>query len=162
MDFQGKLRSMASIYLLCDDKIWLLHRSSGIAKDTWIASAGGHMEACDQADAKTTALRELSEELTLTEADLTDLTCRYVTLRRTSEELRINYYFFAQLIHRNPLTSNEGELRCFSLEETVDLPMPPTARFVLTHYRTIGRYNRCVYGGIADENTVTFAELPAF
>jgi len=162
MECSGKLRSMASIYLVRGEEILLLNRSTGVAGGTWIAAAGGHFEPDELCDARACALRELEEELGLTADDLKDLALRYVTLRRTKDELRQNYYFFAELTGRDPQSSTEGTLRWFSCSELRALEMPVTAKFMLEHYLAIGRESGKVYGGVADGKAVLFTELPAF
>lgn len=90
----GKLRNMTSIYLTQGDKILLLYRQGGrVVSDTWVASAGGHFEPYELNDARACVLRELQEEIGLTEDSLQNLRLRYVTLRRTKGEIRQNYYF---------------------------------------------------------------------
>ena len=162
MDYIDKLRSMASIYLVRGEEILLLNRSAGIAGGTWIAAAGGHFEPDELCDARACVLRELEEELGLTADDRKGLAMRYVTLRRTKDELRQNYYFFAELTGKEPQSSTEGTLKWFSPAELAALEMPFTAKFTLEHYFAIGRKSGKVYGGIADGKVVAFTELPAF
>lgn len=139
MEHSGKLRNMASIYLMRGENLLLLNRSAGVAGGTWIAAAGGHFEPDELCDARACALRELEEELGLTAGDLKGLTLRYVTLRRTKDELRQNYYFFAELNGKEPQSSTEGTLRWFAPTELGALDMPFTAKFVLEHFWAIGR-----------------------
>lgn len=159
-----KLRNMASIYLICDDKILLLYRQgSRVVNDVWTGSAGGHFEENELNDAEACVLRELEEELSITKNMITDLEMKYITLRRKGE-IRQNYYFFANLPNGTEmeLKSNEGILRWFPIEEIYELDMPFTAKFVVEHYLKIGRYDNVMYGGIADGKTVVFTELLDF
>lgn len=162
MEYSGKLRNMASIYLMRGEKFLLLNRSAGVAGGTWVAAAGGHFEPDELCDARACAVRELTEELGLTVKDLKGLTLRYVTLRRTKDELRQNYYFFAELTGKDPQSSTEGTLRWFSPAELCALDMPLTAKFVLEHFLSIGCESNKVYGGIANGRAVSFTEMPAF
>lgn len=158
----GKLRNMASVYLRNDDQVLLLYRKgSSIVSNHWIGSAGGHFEANELNDAKACVLRELYEELNLHPWQLKNLSLRYVTLRYTDGEIRQNYYFFADIICELPkdMQSTEGTLQWFPLNGTSSLRMPFTARFMLDHYISIGQYDSCLYGGIADKETVTFLKL---
>ena len=129
----GKLRNMASVYLLHEGRILLLYRQgSSIVSNLWIGSAGGH-------DAKACMIRELSEELSIDEASLDCLSLRYITIRYTDGELRQNYYFFANLresISQAP-KSTEGITKWFSLDSLDDLPMPFTAHHVIKHYLSV-------------------------
>ena len=159
----GKLRNMTSVYILCKDKILLLYRQGGrVVNNVWVASAGGHFEENELNDAKTCVLRELNEELGLTEDDLVSFKMRYVTLRRTQGEIRQNYYFFAEVddYEKFDLKSNEGQLQWFDVSEVHSLEMPYTAKYVVQHYLNIGRYNSNLYCGAADGNQIVFVELP--
>ena len=155
----GKLRNMASVYLRKGDRILLLYRQGhSIVSNLWIGSAGGHFIELELNDAKKCVLRELHEELNLTENMLQNLSLRYVTLRYTDGEIRQNYYFFAELSDKAPkrIESNEGITEWFLLDELTALPMPFTARFVIDHYLSVGQDNQILYGGIADANQVYF------
>lgn len=159
----GRLRNMTSIYLLCEDKMLLLYRQgSRVVNDVWIGSAGGHFEENELNDAGACVLRELEEELSITQDMICDMELRYVTLRRRNEEIRQNYYFFAKLPNGNNmhLTSNEGQLKWISLTELKNFEMPFTAQYVINHYLDVGQYNHKMYGGIADGEKVEFVEMP--
>ena len=143
MENKGKLRNMASIYLSCEDKMLLLFRQgSRVVNDLWVGSAGGHFEAEEYNDAKACVLRELKEELSVTEGMLNGLQLRYITMRRTKDEIRVNYYFFAELKGgmEMELSSNEGILKWFASEKITELQMPFTAKFVMEHYLREGKY----------------------
>ena len=161
----GKLRNMTAIYLLHGDKMLLLYRQgSKVVSDVWIGAAGGHFEEWEVNDSKACVLRELKEELGITEDMLRDLRLRYVVIRGTKGEIRQNYYFFAELKEDVSweLTSNEGQLKWFSLEELPEVKMPFSAHFMMKHYLSIGRYDDRVYGGIADGEKVVFTEVVEF
>lgn len=161
----GQLRNMTSLYLIKGDRILLLYRQGGsVVNDVWVGSAGGHFENFELNDARACVLRELQEELGITENEIDNLRLRYVTLRRTRKELRQNYYFFADLRDQvnDQLVSNEGICKWFALEDVYSLKMPFTAQFVLEHYLKEGRHTDMVYGGIADGEQVVFIDLPAF
>ncbi len=161
----GKLRNMASVYLLRGEKLLLLYRIGGsVVSDIWVASAGGHFEKEELNDAKACVLRELEEELGLTEKDITGLALRYVTLRRTEKEIRQNYYFFACLKEDidSSLISDEGKCAWFDSKDVLSLPMPITAKYMLEHYLSTGRYDHTVYGGITQENKMVFGAMPVF
>lgn len=159
------LRNMTGVYLINNDKILLLYRQgSKVANQTWIASAGGHFEEYELNDAKACVLREMQEELSVTEDMLTDLKLRYVSLRRTNGEIRQNYYFFANLKdeYLPELASNEGDLKWFDLNEVSALKMPYSAKYMMEHYLSIGRKNDKVYVGVADGTGVVFTELEEY
>ena len=161
----GKLRNMTAIYILCDNKILLLYRQGGkVVNNVWVASAGGHFEENELNDARRCVLRELEEEIGITEKELRDLEMRYIALRSVNGEIRQNYYFFAKVDNEAQisLNSNEGKLQCFNLSEINSLEMPYTAKYVLQHYCAIGINNSQVYCGVADGKQVVFTELPEY
>ncbi len=162
---EGKLRNMTSIYITSADRILLLLRQGGrVVNNVWVGSAGGHFEEFELNDAKACVLRELKEELGLTDSEIKNLSLRYVTLRRTKGEIRQNYYFFAELnngVDEN-LVSNEGTCKWFAYPELLTLEMPFTAKYVIEHYLKIGHNTNEVYGGIADGEKVIFIKMPEF
>lgn len=160
----GKLRNMTSLYLKHKDKMLLLYRiGSDVIEDSYIGAAGGHFEEEELNNPKACVLRELQEEMGLTEKDIANLTLRYVTLRVKNGEVRQNYYFFADLVNFDlNLKSNEGNLEWFSKEEVLKLPMPYTAKYVVKHYLEVGQYNEVLYAGIPNAEGVLFTELKDF
>ena len=154
---------MTSIYLLREEKVLLLYRQGGrVVNNVWTGSAGGHFENHELNDAKACVLRELHEELGLGAEDIEGLTLRYITLRRIKGEIRQNYYFFANMKEHvnDDLVSNEGICKWFSLDDMRSLEMPFTAKFVMEHFYTIGRYTDKIYAGIANADKVDFLDLP--
>ena len=161
----GTLRNMASIYISKGDKMLLLYRQGGrVVNDVWVGSAGGHFEEYELNDARTCVLRELQEELGLTEKEIENMRLRYVTLRRSKGEIRQNYYFFADLKDgtNEEFSSNEGVSRWFLLSELSSLEMPFTSKYVIDHYLNVGYKTDIIYGGIADGEKVVFTEMPEF
>lgn len=158
----GKLRNMASLYLRKGNEILLLFRQgNSIVSNLWIGSAGGHFEMPELNDAKACVLRELYEELSITEDQLENLTLRYVTLRYTGDEIRQNYYFFAELTAdvQGVPHSNEGITQWFQIDKLQHLPMPFTARHMIDHYVSTGRFDDHLYGCIASGDSVVFQKL---
>ena len=130
----GKLRNMTSVYLTGEKGILCLYRiGSRVANNKYIGSAGGHFEEAELNDAKACALREMQEELGLTEDDVENLKLRYITLRLKNGEIRQNYYFFGRLKTQRPLESTEGNLHWFSYEDAENLQMPAAAKDMMLH-----------------------------
>lgn len=157
-----KLRNMTGIYLSCNGQMLLLYRQGGrVVSNQWIASAGGHFEPEELNDPKACVLRELKEELNLTEDDLTGLRMRYIALRNTKGEIRQNYYFFADLKpeHYSLFTSNEGKCRWVDYADIMNYDMPLTARYVMDHYLRVGKYTDDLYGGVYDGTDYHFTEI---
>ena len=140
----------------------LLYRQGGrVVTNQWVASAGGHFEKEELNDPKACVLRELKEELNLTEDDLTDLRMRYIGLRNVNGEIRQNYYFFANLKpeHYALFTSNEGKCRWVDYPEIMNYDMPLTARYVMEHYLRVGQYTDDLYSAVSDGKVFQFTAL---
>ena len=162
----GRLRSMTSVYFVREDGILCLFRvGSRIANNKYVGAAGGHFERDEVASARACILREMKEELGLTEADTEGLHMKYITLRLKDGEVRQNYYFFACLKEEKELVSNEGTLRWVKWEELPDLNMPVSAKHMILHYARIGRFDDRAYASVAlsdHEGDAVFAELREF
>lgn len=158
-----KLRNMTSLYLYNDTGLLCLYRlGSKVADHMYIGSAGGHFEEGELNDPKKCVLREMQEELGLTEEDITGLTLRYITMRLKNGEIRQNYYFFARLKEERELHSNEGILRWVSWEEVPALEMPGSARHMICHYLKEGRFTDQLYGGITRAEGTEFVVFEEF
>ena len=157
------LRNMTSVYLTGEQGILCLDRiGSRVVSNRYIGSAGGHFEHHELNDPYACALRELQEELGLTEADVEGFTLRYVTHRLMGNEIRQNYYFFARMKSEQELTSTEGNLRWVKPEEFADLPMPTSAKHMILHYLQTGQYDEEIYAGITEETGTAFVPLRSF
>ena len=157
-----KLRNMTGIYLSCNGQMLLLYRQGGrVVSNRWIASAGGHFHPDELNDPKACVLRELKEELNLTEDDLTDLRMRYIGMRNVGGEIRQNYYFFANLKpeHYALFTSNEGKCRWVDYAEIMTYEMPLTARYVMEHYLRTGQYTDELYSAVSDGEGYQFTAM---
>lgn len=157
----NELRSMASVYLRRGNELLLLFRQgSRVVNDLWISSAGGHFEPFELDRPKECALRELEEELNITLEDISDFKLKYIALRNVNNEIRQNYYYFAELRSdfKNKLSSNEGLLKWFDLSELPFQDMPLTCQIILQHYVThLDDIN--LYGGIVTNETTDLIRL---
>ena len=159
----GKLRNMTSVYLTGEKGILCLFRiGSRVANNKYVGSAGGHFEKEELSDARACALREMGEELGLTEADVQDLKLRYVTYRLKNGEIRQNYYFFGKLLSEKTLHSTEGNLQWFTYEEAENLHMPASAKHMMLHYLKTGRFDENLYAGITQEQGTQFVIMKEF
>ena len=159
----GKLRNMTSLYLVDDSGILCLYRiGSRVANQKYVGSAGGHFEPCELNDARACVLREMQEEMGLTESDVEGLRLRYITHRLTGGEIRQNYYFFARLKEERPLTSTEGTLRRVPYGQIPALEMPVSAKHMILHYVKEGRFTDKLYAGITEERGTHFVEMREF
>lgn len=158
-----KLRNMTSIYLVREDAVLCLYRiGSRVANNRYIGSAGGHFEKEELNDPKACVLREMQEELGLSEADVEDLRMRYITHRLKDGEIRQNYYFFARLKDERQLTSTEGILQWVSYDKVPQLNMPVSAKHMILHYLETGRFNGTLYAGITREQGTDFVPMVEF
>ena len=159
----GKLRNMTSVYLTGEKGILCLYRiGSRVANHKYIGSAGGHFERSELNDAKACVLREMEEELGLSESAVIDLKLRYAMMRLKDGEIRQNYYFFGKLKGEQELKSNEGILEWIPYEGFDELPMPVSAKDMILHYLKVGRFDDNLYGGIACEDGTKFVPMKDF
>ena len=160
----GMLRNMAGIYITDKDKMLLLYRiGSRVVQPSW-CNIGGHFEEFELNNPKACALREVFEETGIKESDITNLKLKYVTLRNKNNEIRQNYYFFADLNNENLHLKdcNEGILEWVEISKVLDKDMPYSSKEVLKHYLSIGKDDNNIYTGITTETQVIFTQLNEF
>lgn len=154
------LRNMTALYVVDPDRqeILMLYRTgSRVGEPNW-RGVGGHFEEAELNDPDQCILREFEEETGL---DFSLLSCpalRYISLNCVNDEIRQNYYYFAEAA-KDALTLNscaEGTLRWVPFKEAGSLPQPFTAGFMLRHYLAEGRHNHLLYGAIGHDQTVSF------
>ena len=163
MAMDVRLRNMTSVYLTGEKGILCLYRiGSRVVSNRYIGSAGGHFEKEELNDPKTCVLREMQEELGLSEEDVEGLALRYITHRLMGGEIRQNYYFFGRLKRDVELQSTEGTLRWVKPEEFPELPMPVSAKHMILHYLEYGRYDDVLYAGITQETGTVFVPMVEF
>ena len=153
------LRNMTSLYIVLENGILLLLRNSGIAKDLYTGTAGGHFEPAELNDPLSCILRETKEELGLKPDDFSEIALRYIALKAVPGEVRQNYYYFARL--KDPhkaehLVSKEGKLTFVEFNRISDFAMPFCPKFVLDHWLAVGRFDEKLYGGAAEESDLKF------
>lgn len=159
----GKLRNMTSLYLTGEQGILCLYRiGSRVANHKFIGSAGGHFEPGELNDARVCVIREMGEELGLSESDVQDLKLRYITLRQMEGEIRQNYYFFASLKEPRELKSTEGTLHWIPVDGFRDLNMPVSAKHMILHYLQQGRFDDLLYAGITGTDGTNFVPMVEF
>lgn len=158
-----RLRNMTSLFFVREDGLWCLYRiGSRVANHKYVGACGGHFEESELSSPEACVLREMKEELGLLPGDIEDLRLRYITLRYMGHEIRQNYYFFARLKGEKPMHSTEGELRFFTWEELEKVDMPVSARHMMDHYLTVGRFDENRYAGITEPGGSRFVKLRHF
>lgn len=132
-----------------------------MVNNVYTGSAGGHFEPFELNSPQSCVLREIKEEINVTEDMTEGLSLRYITLRNVKDEVRQTYYFFAVLKKEPPdgLSSNEGTLHWVSFEDALSLEMPFTAKYVIEHYLKTGQYDSKLYGGISSSENVIFTNM---
>lgn len=133
-----------------------------MANHKYVGACGGHFEESELTSPEACVLREMGEELELHPEDIEDLTLRYMTVRYMGHEIRQNYYFFARLKEERKLHSSEGELRFFTWKELENVEMPVSARHMMDHYLTVGRFDENRYAGITEPGGSRFVKLQCF
>lgn len=160
----NRLRNMASIYLFYQNQVLMLYRiGSRVVAPSW-CGIGGHFEHEELNDPAACVLRELYEETGIEPAELYDLRLRYITLRMKNNEIRQNYYFFAQLKDSSRVLPecNEGLLEWIDVKAVMQKEMPCTAFHCLKHYFQVGKETSIQYAGIATETGIDFVALTEF
>lgn len=159
----GKLRNMTSVYLTGEQGILCLYRiGSRVANNKFIGSAGGHFENAELNDARACILREMQEELGISELDVSDLRMRYITYRLKDGEIRQNYYFFGKLNEGRILESTEGILHWIPYDGFENLNMPVSAKHMILHYLEVGRFDNNLYAGITRPEGTEFIPMEEF
>lgn len=158
------LRNMASLYIKDGNQLLMLYRiGSEVIEPSW-CGIGGHFENSELNDPKKCVLRELYEETGIKEKHIGNLQLRYITLRLKNNEIRQNYYFFADIQNRNIQLSecDEGILEWINFDDVIKKEMPFSAKYCLRHYFRFGKNNAKQYAGIATEAGLDFVELSEF
>ncbi len=158
------LRNMTGIYISRGAEMLMLYRiGSRVVEPSW-CGIGGHFEEEELNDPRACMLRELEEEIGLRESALENLRLRYVTLRLKNGEIRQNYYYFADLKSGEEvnLISDEGNVEWVSYDKILNRKMPLTAKFMLEHYISTGRFTEKLYSGTTTETGMVFTELKDF
>lgn len=109
-------------------------------------------------DNMSAVLREMNEEIGLTKRDISNLTMKYLCIRNAKKEIRLNYYFFADLkCSKDKITKcNEGKLKWVKFDELNNLKMPYTAQKAIWHYLSVGINDDNFYVGTVDDDKCTF------
>ena len=158
------LRNMTGIYISRGAEMLMLYRiGSRVVEPSW-CGIGGHFEDHELNNPRICVLRELDEEIGLKDGSLKNLHLRYVTLRLKNGEIRQNYYYFADLKPDEEVTliSEEGKVEWIPFDKVLDRKMPLTAKFMLEHYMSIGKFTEELYSGITTETGMVFTELKEF
>lgn len=112
-----------------------VHRK--FAPGIW-AGVGGHLEPHEINNPEEACLREVYEETKIQKKDLENLKLKYIILRRSKNEIRIQYVYFANSKTRSISQTDEGKLFWINKNDLFDRDLSTTARETLKHYKTYG------------------------
>lgn len=130
-----KLRTTTTTYLMNNDDFLLMERAKNrkFAPGIW-AGVGGHLEPHEINNPEESCLREIYEETGIEEKDLENLKLKYIVLRRSKDEIRIQYVYFANSKTRDIIQTDEGELFWINKKELFERDLSATTRETLKHY----------------------------
>ena len=158
------LRNMTAVYITDRDRMLLLYRvGSRVVPPSW-CGIGGHFEPEEWNDPRRCVLRELYEETGIKENDIANLRLKYITFRLKNNEIRQNYYFFAEWSRRELALKpcGEGTLEWVEIRNLAGLEMPHGAKHCLEHYLRTGIRDDDVYCGSAVADGVVWTALKEF
>ena len=147
-----RTRLLATAFLMNEGHVLLMRRARNARLfPGWWAPIGGHLEAGEMNDPRTTCLREIREETGLTGNHLVGLSLRYVVHRQRESEIRTQYVYFGSTRTRNVSSNAEGELCWVQMETAPSLDVSATTRFILEHHLREPRpRDGCIYVGTVD------------
>lgn len=138
-----RLRNVATAFLMNGDDILMTERSQTrkIAPGYWYG-VGGHLEPDELNDPHAACLREIREETGLDASHVLDLRLRYIVLRRSGQEIVINYFFFGRTDTRKVAqAAGEDVLHWIPRREALDRPFFPAIGLTLAHGLEAGAAN---------------------
>ncbi len=109
------------------------------------AGVGGHVEPAELNDPEAAILREISEETTLTAAEIKDLQLKAIVLRLAGVEIRQQYVYFGSASRDGPQVSPEGDLAWIPRQGVLELPSSAATRAILSRH---------ISGGVGKEVAV--------
>ena len=134
-----KLRTTAAAYLKNGEDYLLMRRSMErkFAPGIW-AGVGGHLEPDEINSPEEACLREIFEETQISKSNIHNLKLKYIILRRSKDEIRIQYIYFGETSTRHFVNTDEGELFWISKEALLNRELSATTRMTFEHYFEYG------------------------
>ncbi len=114
------IRNLSAIYIIKDNQVLLLYKEkSRLFKNPIWVTIGGHFEEIDKGNPLACAKRELHEEIGLTFDDFKEAQLKYVTIRKTKDEIRQQYVY---MVYPKdgitiPDTCDEGKLEWVDIDK---------------------------------------------
>ena len=111
---------------------------------------GGHLEPDEINIPYDACLREIQEETGIGPDEIEDLQMKYIVMRRGSDEIVLNYFFFGRTLTRAVTASDEGTLTWVPESEVLEYHFFEAIRLTLAHYLETGRQTDGVLVGVVD------------
>ena len=140
-EFDIVTRITAGAFLSYGNKVLMMKR--GLHKEMgagmW-AGIGGHMDLTDIKNPRAinlseTCCREVFEEAEIPGAAIKNLKLRYITVRKTENQIRWHHHYFGELEIEVPLPKcSEGEFHWVDKTNMLSLPMSTSVREAVKHW----------------------------
>jgi 8-oxo-dGTP diphosphatase len=149
-------------FLEKDGKFLLMLRAKNrkLAAGVW-CGVGGHIEQRELNHPQAACLREIEEETGITSDHVSDLTLRYLIIRRGGDTLRLNYIYFGRTDAEPTTVTNEGELHWIAKNALADRKFTATFTKMIEHYATHPEENRVMVGVAFGEGECEMIFTPA-
>lgn len=158
-----KLRVMTTAYLVNDDELLMMERSKErrFAPGIW-AGVGGHLEPEEINNPYKACIREIYEETGIEEEYISGLNLKYMILRRSKEEIRVQYVYIGNALKRKVKNTDEGNLYWISKDNLFEKELSVTTQMTLKHYLEYGSEIRDILVGVvsADNNKPEINWIP--
>jgi len=143
--------SSSTAFLYNKDNILLLKRSEDkkIASNVW-SGVGGKLEESEINDPLSACYREIFEESGIAEKDIINLNFRYLIIRKSKNDIRMNYIYFGNTIKTELIQTNEGILHWISKNEMMNREYTKTFAEMLKHNLSRKADDLGVYVGVAE------------
>lgn len=144
-----KLRETTTAYLLNRNDILLMKRADNrkFAPGIW-AGVGGHVEPNELNNPYETCVREILEETGIHISQIENLTHRYIVLRRSRDEIRIQYVYFGHTGCRDFTDTEEGKLYWVDQSHLFDRQLAITSKLSLEYYLSNNQSNEIMVGTV--------------
>ena len=84
------------------------------------AVVGGHIEPEEMNNPQTTCVREIEEETGIKKADINNLQLKFIVMRKSAKEIRIQYVYDCDTTQVELVQSNEGMLYWIDEEDVLN------------------------------------------
>lgn len=151
-------RNVATAFLFNNNDFLLMKRSEKrkIAPGFW-AGVGGHLEPDEINDPRAACLREIYEETGIEAKYIDEFKLKYIIIRRSQNEIRVNYIYFGNSNIREFVDTDEGKLYWIPVGELLNREFTNTIRITLTHYLELGNLmNDVLVGVVSNDNNKPF------